>query len=180
MGRLPAAFALPAGYGDMAVVLLALATVGALLRKKPYARSLAFGVNALGLLDFVSALGTGVSSIGPFAIQLQAVAALVSRDCLDLGVCVAQVPAALAFRGRAGPRVEVAGPELERVRLLVNPRPLEHSTATRNVTSRRFWRVLTVCTMKSATRERRRISPCELYRRAIELAAPREHLKTFR
>ena len=72
MGRLPAAFALPAGYGDMAVGLLALATVGALLRNKPYARSLAFGVNVLGLLDFVSALATGASSIGLFAIQLQA------------------------------------------------------------------------------------------------------------
>ena len=72
MGRLPAQFALPAGYGDMTVGLLALATVAALASGKPYARSLAIGVNVLGLLDFVSALGTGLASIGPFAQQLQA------------------------------------------------------------------------------------------------------------
>jgi hypothetical protein len=71
MGRLPAAFALPAGYGDMAVGLLALATVAALLDDKPYARSLAIGVNLLGLLDLVVAVGTGLASIGPFVLQLQ-------------------------------------------------------------------------------------------------------------
>jgi hypothetical protein len=71
MGRLPAEFALPAGYGDMAVGLLALATVAALASGKPYARWLVLGVNLLGLLDFVSAFATGLAFIGPFARQLQ-------------------------------------------------------------------------------------------------------------
>ena len=72
MGRLPAEFALPAGYGDMTVGLLALATVAALATHKPYALSLAVGVNLLGLLDFATAFGTGLASIGSFVSQVEA------------------------------------------------------------------------------------------------------------
>ncbi len=72
MKLLPAAFALPAGYGDMTVGLLALGMVYLLAQRKPYARTLAIGWNLLGLLDFVGALTTGILYIGPFAAQLAA------------------------------------------------------------------------------------------------------------
>ncbi len=57
MRLLPAEFALPAGYGDVTVGLLALGAIG---------------WNALGLLDLVSALTTGIIYIGPFAAQVAA------------------------------------------------------------------------------------------------------------
>jgi hypothetical protein len=56
MKLLPAEFALPAGYGDITVGLLALGVVYLLATRKPYARALAIGWNVLGLLDLVSAL----------------------------------------------------------------------------------------------------------------------------
>jgi hypothetical protein len=72
MRLLPAEFALPAGYGDITVGLLALGVVYLLAKRKPYARALAIGWNVLGLLDFISALATGIIYIGPFAAQLAA------------------------------------------------------------------------------------------------------------
>jgi hypothetical protein len=72
MQLLPGEFALPAGYGDMTVGLLALGMVYLLAQRKPYARVLAIGWNLLGLLDFVGALITGILYIGPFAAQLAA------------------------------------------------------------------------------------------------------------
>jgi hypothetical protein len=72
MRLLPAEFALPAGYGDIAVGLLALGMVYLFAKRKPYAPTLAIGWNVLGLLDFVSALASGVLFIGPFATQLAA------------------------------------------------------------------------------------------------------------
>jgi hypothetical protein len=72
MKLLPAEFALPAGYGDMAVGLLALGLVSLLAQRKPYAHALAIGWNVLGLLDFVGALTTGILFIGPFAAQVAA------------------------------------------------------------------------------------------------------------
>jgi hypothetical protein len=72
MHLLPAEFALPAGYGDIAVGLLALGLVYLFTTHKPYAPTLAIGWNALGLLDFVSALASGILFIGPFAAQLAA------------------------------------------------------------------------------------------------------------
>ena len=70
MKLLPARFALPAGYGDISVGLLALGVVYLLAKEKPYARVLAIGWNVLGLLDLVSALTTGILYLGPFAAQL--------------------------------------------------------------------------------------------------------------
>lgn len=70
MGRLPPQFALSAGYGDMLTGLLALGLVYLLGKRKSYARGLVIGWNALGLLDFVSAIVTGGIFIVPFAIQL--------------------------------------------------------------------------------------------------------------
>jgi hypothetical protein len=72
MRLLPAEFALPAGYGDIAVGLLSLGIVYLLAKRKPYATALATLWNALGLLDFVSALASGIAFIGPFAAQLAA------------------------------------------------------------------------------------------------------------
>jgi hypothetical protein len=70
MNLLPAQFALPAGYGDILVGLLALAIINLLAKRHPYARTLAIGWNILGLLDFTVALMTGIIYIGPFADQL--------------------------------------------------------------------------------------------------------------
>lgn len=72
MRLLPASFALPAGYGDIAVGLLALALVYALARRAPYARALTIGWNGLGLLDFAIALAMGFSVVGAFAGQVAA------------------------------------------------------------------------------------------------------------
>jgi hypothetical protein len=71
MGRLPAQFALPAGYGDMTVGALSLLAAYALVSQRSFARGLAIGVNVLGLLDFITALSTGLSALTPFAIELQ-------------------------------------------------------------------------------------------------------------
>jgi hypothetical protein len=72
MQLLPGAFALPAGYGDITVGLLALGLVYLFAKRSPYARALAIGWNVLGLLDFAAALTTGILYIGPFAAQLAA------------------------------------------------------------------------------------------------------------
>lgn len=72
MRLLPAEFALPAGYGDMAVGLLALGVVYLLANRKPGARAFTVAWNGLGLLDFVVALTTGILFIGPHAAQLAA------------------------------------------------------------------------------------------------------------
>jgi len=70
MKLLPAAFALPAGYGDMTVALLSLGVVYLLARRHPAARVLAIGWNVLGLLDFAIAVVTGTLSLVPFSTQL--------------------------------------------------------------------------------------------------------------
>jgi hypothetical protein len=72
MKLLPAEFALPAGYGDITVGLLAPVMVYLLARRHPYARAFVIVWNVLGLLDFVSAIATGGTYIGPFAAQLAA------------------------------------------------------------------------------------------------------------
>jgi hypothetical protein len=59
MGRLPAAFALPAGVGDILVGLLAPVVALAQIRKWPNANSLLRAWNILGLTDLVVALTTG-------------------------------------------------------------------------------------------------------------------------
>ncbi len=72
MKLLPAAFALPAGYGDMTVALLALGVVYLMAVRNPAARVLAMGWNVLGLLNFAIAVATGVLSFVPFSAQLAA------------------------------------------------------------------------------------------------------------
>jgi hypothetical protein len=59
VGRLPAAFALPAGIGDVLVGLLAPLVALAQTRKSPNANSLLRAWNLLGLADLVVALTTG-------------------------------------------------------------------------------------------------------------------------
>ncbi len=56
---LPAHFALPAGWGDVAVGLAAPLVALALARRAPGARALALGWNTLGLLDLIAAVGLG-------------------------------------------------------------------------------------------------------------------------
>lgn len=56
---LPAHFALPAGWGDVAVGLAAPLVALALVRRAPGARALALGWNVFGLLDLVAAVGLG-------------------------------------------------------------------------------------------------------------------------
>ncbi len=70
MRLLPAQFALPAGYGDISVGLLALLTISLLAKDKPHARAWAIAWNLFGLLDLVTALATGLAFIGPFSRQL--------------------------------------------------------------------------------------------------------------
>ena len=70
MRLLPAEFALPAGYGDIAVALTAPVVVYALNRSRPFGRQLAIAWNFLGLLDFAIALVTGMTFIRPYVRQL--------------------------------------------------------------------------------------------------------------
>jgi hypothetical protein len=72
---LPPSFALPAGYGDVSVALLAMVVVYLLATRKPYARTAAIGWNLLGILDLVVALITGVTYIPPFVRQHAAMVA---------------------------------------------------------------------------------------------------------
>jgi hypothetical protein len=67
---LPPQFALPAGYGDVIVAVLALVVVYLLATQKPYARTAAIGWNLLGMLDLLVALVTGVTFIPPFVRHL--------------------------------------------------------------------------------------------------------------
>lgn len=59
LGTLPAHFALPAGWGDVAVGLAAPLVAFALIRQAPGARALTLGWNVFGLLDLTAAVGLG-------------------------------------------------------------------------------------------------------------------------
>jgi uncharacterized protein (DUF302 family) len=59
-GRLPLAFALPAGSGDVLVGLLAPWVAWRLGGKKPYANMIAVAWNILGIVDLVCAISLGV------------------------------------------------------------------------------------------------------------------------
>lgn len=72
MQLLPDGFALPAGYGDMTVGLLALVLVYVLVKRKPSARALIIGWNVLGVVDFVVAVTTAFIYMRPFTDQLVA------------------------------------------------------------------------------------------------------------
>lgn len=64
---LPGLFAWPAGLGDIAVALTAPFILAALIKTPSFAASGRFiGWHALGLLDFVLAVGTGILSSGGF------------------------------------------------------------------------------------------------------------------
>ncbi len=92
MKLLPPQFALPAGYGDILVGLLAMGIVYILLQKKPYGRALAIGWNVLGLLDFVTAMVTGLIFITQFSAQLATSGASVSYLNYVLIVPAFEVP----------------------------------------------------------------------------------------
>jgi hypothetical protein len=64
-GRLPAHFALPAGWGDVAIGLAAPLVALALARRVAGARALAAGWNVFGLLDLVVAVGMGTGYLAP-------------------------------------------------------------------------------------------------------------------
>ena len=80
-GQLPAHFALPAGWGDVAIGLTAPLVALALARAVPGGRTLAISWNVLGLLDLVVAVGMGTGFLAPVLAP-------------DLG---ARVPAAAAM-----------------------------------------------------------------------------------
>ncbi len=71
-GLLPAEFALPAGWGDLAVAALSLVLLWALRTKHPWARALLLAWNALGFADFATAFATGASAMPRFGEQLAA------------------------------------------------------------------------------------------------------------
>ena len=57
---LPAAFAVPAAYGDLVAGLLALATLVALRARAPIALPLAWLFNVVGLVDLINAFYQGL------------------------------------------------------------------------------------------------------------------------
>jgi hypothetical protein len=65
LGQLPAHFALPAGWGDVAVGLAAPLVALALARRVAGSRALAAGWNVFGLLDLVVAVGMGTGYLAP-------------------------------------------------------------------------------------------------------------------
>jgi hypothetical protein len=73
-GALPAAFALPAGIGDIAIGVAAPFVAAAVTARRPGHRALAITWNILGLVDLIDALFLGVtnsaSSLGVFAGSL--------------------------------------------------------------------------------------------------------------
>lgn len=64
-GQLPAHFALPAGWGDVAIGLTAPLVAVALARGGRGARSLGLVWNVLGLLDLIVAVGMGTGFLAP-------------------------------------------------------------------------------------------------------------------
>jgi hypothetical protein len=66
LGQLPAHFALPAGWGDIAVGVAAPLVAFALVRGIRGGRALAIGWNVFGLLDLVVAVGMGTGFLAPF------------------------------------------------------------------------------------------------------------------
>ncbi len=78
MHLLPPGFALPAGLGDMTVGALALGVAYLLAKRTPHIQNLLIAWNLLGMLDFVSAMTTGLLLIGPFAAQAAASGASIS------------------------------------------------------------------------------------------------------
>ena len=64
-GQLPAHFALPAGWGDIAIGVAAPLVALALARGAPGALPLAVSWNVLGLLDLVVAVGMGTGFLAP-------------------------------------------------------------------------------------------------------------------
>jgi hypothetical protein len=65
LGQLPAHFALPAGWGDVAVGLAAPLVAFALARRVAGSRALAAGWNVVGLLDLMVATGMGTGYLAP-------------------------------------------------------------------------------------------------------------------
>jgi hypothetical protein len=65
LGQLPAHFALPAGWGDVAIGVTAPLVALALARGVPGGRTLAIAWNVLGLLDLVVAVGMGTGFLAP-------------------------------------------------------------------------------------------------------------------
>jgi hypothetical protein len=67
-GQVPAHFALPAGWGDIAVGITAPLLALALVRRVPGAVPLAFSWNVLGLIDLLVAAGMGTGFLAPFLV----------------------------------------------------------------------------------------------------------------
>jgi hypothetical protein len=84
LGQLPAHFAVPAGWGDIAVGLTAPLVALALARGVRGGRTLAIGWNVFGLLDLVVAVGMGTGFLAPFLVP-------------DLGSRVSPTPAMGVF-----------------------------------------------------------------------------------
>jgi hypothetical protein len=66
LGQVPAYFALPAGWGDIAIGVTAPLVAIAVARGVRGGRSLAISWNVLGLLDLVVAVGMGTGFLAPF------------------------------------------------------------------------------------------------------------------
>jgi hypothetical protein len=84
-GRMPAAFALPAGAGDVAVGLLAPILAVAYARGMPRGELLVSGWNLLGLLDLANAITIGfLTSPSPLQVlSLDAPNQLITEYCAE-------------------------------------------------------------------------------------------------
>jgi len=61
-GLLPGVFAIPAGFGDVAVGLVAPFVAFAVMTRSPGWRRASYGLIVVGLFDFVVAVGVGIAS----------------------------------------------------------------------------------------------------------------------
>lgn len=66
LGQLPASFAVPAGWGDVAVGLAAPLVAVAVARQASGARALGLVWNLVGLLDLLVAVGMGTGRLAPY------------------------------------------------------------------------------------------------------------------
>ena len=76
-GAIPAAFALPAGFGDVLTGLLALPAALYLASGAPQGRSVAIAWNLLGIADLISAVSLGaLTSPGPLQLIVPSVSSI--------------------------------------------------------------------------------------------------------
>ena len=85
-GHLPAAFAFPAGLGDMAVGFAAPFVAVMAARRAAGSRAAVRGLTYAGILDFVVAVGTGIATMNAKLLLLPGEPSDVLMNALPLGI----------------------------------------------------------------------------------------------